>query len=96
MAIHYESVSYGNAPSTGLVANIRCPVLAFYCGADQRINAGIPAFTQAMEQHGKRYEKHIFEGVMHAFFNDTRPPYDARAAREAFSRTLEFFRTTIV
>jgi carboxymethylenebutenolidase len=88
-------VFYGVAPPTELIPNIRCPVLAFYGSVDQRINAGIPAFTQAMEQHHKSYEKHIFDEAMHAFFNDTRPAYDVRAARDAFARTLDLFRRTL-
>ncbi|MCS7207649.1 MAG: dienelactone hydrolase family protein [Dehalococcoidia bacterium] len=34
----------------------------------------------------------IYRGVDHAFFNDTRPLYNARAAKDAWRRTLAFFR----
>jgi len=89
-------VFYGSAPPEDLIPKINCPVLAFYGGLDQRINAGIPAFAQAMERLGKRYEKHIYENVLHSFFNDSRPTYDVRAARDAFARTLALFRTVLV
>jgi dienelactone hydrolase len=32
---------------------------------------------------------------MHAFFNDTRPAYDVRAARDSFARLLAFLRQTL-
>ncbi len=85
-------IFYGSAPPPGQIPNIACPVLGMYGGLDTRINAGIAEFTAAMAQHGKRFESHVYEGAKHAFFNDTRPSYDARASRDAFSRTLEFFR----
>jgi len=45
---------------------------------------------------GKQAEFHIFPGVDHAFFNDSRPDvYDARAAEQAWARTLAFFRAHV-
>ncbi len=85
-------IYYGNAPPANRVATIACPVLGLYGGLDTRVNAGLAEFTAAMQQHGKRFEPHVYEGAKHAFFNDTRPSYDARASRDAFARTLEFLR----
>lgn len=43
---------------------------------------------------GKSVEVHVYAGTQHAFFNDTRPDvYDADAARLAWERTLDFFRS---
>jgi carboxymethylenebutenolidase len=69
-------------------------VIGFYGGLDQRINAGIPAFAEAMRAAGKRFEHRIYEGAPHAFFNDTRPSYEVRAARASFARLLEFLQGT--
>jgi len=85
-------VFYGMPPAEDAIAKIRCPVLGFYGGLDARIGAALPAFTEAMARAGKRLEKHVYEGAQHAFFNDTRAVYDASAARDAFARTLAFFR----
>ncbi len=85
-------IYYGNAPAAEQLAKIVCPVLGFYGGLDARVNAGLPDLVSAMEKHHKRFEHHVYEGAEHAFFNDTRPSYDARASRDAFARTLEFFR----
>ncbi len=88
-------VFYGSTPPEAEIPNIKCPVLGLYGGLDQRINAGIPAFEAVMKQAGKRYERHIYDGAAHSFFNDTRPSYNVAAARDAFARTLELFRQTL-
>lgn len=85
-------VYYGNAPPADRIAGITCPVLGIYGALDTRINAGLADFTAAMKAHGKRFEPHVYEGAKHAFFNDTRPSYDAKASRDSFARTLEFLR----
>jgi carboxymethylenebutenolidase len=85
-------VYYGMAPPADRIANVACPVLGVYGGLDARINAGIADFAAAMEKHQKRFERHVYEGAQHAFFNDTRPSYHASASRDAFARTLEFLR----
>jgi carboxymethylenebutenolidase len=42
---------------------------------------------------GKRAEMHIYPEADHAFFNDERPEvYDEEAARDAWRRTIAFFR----
>jgi carboxymethylenebutenolidase len=47
-----------------------------------------------LKQLGKTAEIHIYPGVDHAFFNDTRPEvYNREAAEDAWRRTLEFFST---
>jgi carboxymethylenebutenolidase len=85
-------IFYGNAPPPDRIGNIACPVLGLYGALDTRVNAGLDNFTSEMQKHGKRFERHVYEGAHHAFFNDTRPSYNAKAARDAFPRTLEFFR----
>ena len=85
-------IYYGNAPPADQIANIACPVLGLYGQLDARVNAGLSEFVTEMQKRGKRFEHHVYEGAQHAFFNETRPSYDARASRDAFARTLEFFR----
>jgi carboxymethylenebutenolidase len=86
-------IYYGSAPPADLVPRIACPVYGFYGGEDTRVNAGLPAFTEAMKSAGKRFESHVYPGAQHAFHNDARPSYHVGAARDAFARTLEIFRT---
>jgi carboxymethylenebutenolidase len=85
-------IFYGMAPPVDQIPKIVCPVLGLYGGLDARVNGGLADFSAAMEKQGKRFEHHVYEGAQHAFFNDTRPSYQARAARDAFARTLELFR----
>jgi carboxymethylenebutenolidase len=70
-------------------------VIAFYGGNDARINAGIPAFEAGMRRIGSPYERHVYGGAGHSFFNDTRPSYEVRAARDSFARLLAFLSRTL-
>jgi carboxymethylenebutenolidase len=85
------AVFYGSTPEPAQIAQVHCPVVAFYGGTDQRINAGIPVFEAGMRQAGQSYEYRIYEGANHSFFNDTAPVYEVNAARDAFARLLTFF-----
>ncbi|MDF1586606.1 dienelactone hydrolase family protein [Marinimicrococcus flavescens] len=84
-------VYYGRQPEAQAVASIEAPLLLHYAGLDERINAGIPAFEKALKDHGKTYELHVYEGVNHAFNNDTNAArYDKEAAETAWQRTTAF------
>jgi carboxymethylenebutenolidase len=85
------AVYYGNSPSAEKAAKIRCPVIAFYGEKDQRVNAGVPAFVEAMQKGGKSFEHHTYPGALHAFFNDDGKMYNVQAARDSFARLLTFF-----
>jgi carboxymethylenebutenolidase len=37
------------------------------------------------------YESFMYDGKQHGFHNDTTPRYDETAAKQAWTRTLEFF-----
>jgi carboxymethylenebutenolidase len=79
---------YGSQPSAEDVAKIRAPLLIHYAGLDTRINAGWPAFEQALKANKVVYEMHMYEGANHGFHNDTTPRYDEAAAKLAWQRTL--------
>jgi carboxymethylenebutenolidase len=80
------------APALEQVPAIRAPLLLHYAGVDERVNATVPPFEAALKKAGKPYTLHVYEGVEHAFHNDTSAArYDATAARLAWSRTIEFF-----
>ena len=85
-------VYYGQAPASEAVPAIKAPLLLHYAGLDDRINAGVPAFEAALQQSGKTYTLYRYDGVNHAFTDDTAPArYDAAAATLAWERTLAFF-----
>jgi carboxymethylenebutenolidase len=83
---------YGRQPAPEKVPGIAAPLLLHYAGLDERINAGIPAFEEALKKARKTYELHLYEGVNHAFNNDTGSRYDKAAADLAWSRTVAFLR----
>ncbi|MEK6301075.1 MAG: dienelactone hydrolase family protein [Acidobacteriota bacterium] len=83
---------YGDVPPDDVIKNLSAPVL--FVGAEndpwitmdkmERLRAGLQKF-------GKEGEVKIYNGVGHAFFNDTRPEaYDPAAAQDAWNRVGEF------
>ena len=84
---------YGRQPDPDDVGKIQAPLMHHYASLDERINAGIQAFETAMKQAGKTLELHMYEGVNHAFNNDTNAArYDKEAADLAWQRTVAFFK----
>ncbi|MDX5593514.1 dienelactone hydrolase family protein [Pseudovibrio sp. SPO723] len=84
---------YGRQPDTTLVPQISAALLLHYAGLDDRINAGIEDFRSALTDHGKDFTIYMYEGVNHAFNNDTSEArYDEKAAELAWKRTLAFFK----
>jgi len=87
-------IYYGENPSNlDDVKNIMAPVLGHYGGADERITSGVPKLEEAMKKYGKSFEYKVYAGAPHAFNTDTSPrSYREEAAKEAWTRTLEFFK----
>lgn len=82
---------YGSVPEAEDVPRIKADVMAHYAENDDRINAGIPAFEEALKAAGIDYQIFIYEGTRHAFNNDTGQNYDEEAADLAWKRTIGFF-----
>jgi carboxymethylenebutenolidase len=84
---------YGRQPAAEDAARIEAPLLLQYAGLDDRINAGIADYEQALKEAGVDYTIHIYEGANHAFNNDTNEArYNREAAELAWSRTIDFFK----
>jgi carboxymethylenebutenolidase len=84
---------YGRQPADADVPKITAPLMLHYASLDERIDAGIPAFEAALKANGKIYELHMYEGVNHAFNNDTNAArYNKEAADLAWSRTVAFLK----
>ena len=82
---------YGSAPELEDVPAIRAPLMFQLAGLDERINGGYPAYQQVLEENGKEFSVHVYEGANHGFHNDTTPRYDQEAAGSAQERTIAFF-----
>jgi carboxymethylenebutenolidase len=84
---------YGGQPKPEDVPKIQAALMLHYASQDDRINAGTPAYEAALKQAGKTYELHVYEGVNHAFNNNTNAArYDKEAADLAWSRTVAFLK----
>ncbi|MBB3313118.1 carboxymethylenebutenolidase [Rhizobium sp. BK196] len=87
---------YGAQPPASDVHNIKAALLLHYAGLDDRINAGIDAYRKALEENGKKFEIYVYDGVNHAFNNDTSAArYDKAAADLAWGRTVEFLKRNL-
>ncbi|WP_406855156.1 dienelactone hydrolase family protein [Alsobacter sp. KACC 23698] len=87
---------YGVAPPTEAVGRYKTPLLLHYAGLDQRVNAGMAGYDAALKAAGEPHRIYVYEGVNHAFHNDTSAErYDQAAATLAFDRTVAFFKETL-
>lgn len=88
---------YGPIPPLDQVANIRAPLLLHYAGLDERIDAGVPGYRKALDDAGVKYELYMYDGVNHAFHNDTSAErYAPDAAKLAWQRTIDFFKSHLI
>jgi len=83
---------YGSQPAPEEVPKIKAAMLIHYAGDDERINAGIPAFEEALKKAGISYTIHMYPGAGHAFMNDTGQRYNKEAAEQAWTQTVAFFK----
>jgi carboxymethylenebutenolidase len=76
---------------------IHVPVLGMFGEEDQGISVNFVHQTEeALQGAGAETEFHIYPGAGHAFFNDTSPErYNEAAARDAWPKTVAFFRRTL-
>ena len=88
---------YGRQAEAADVPKISAALQLHYGSLDERVNAGIPAFEEALKKNNKTYELHMYEGVNHAFHNNTSTArYNEAAAKLAWERTMAFFNKYLV
>ncbi|WP_026898031.1 dienelactone hydrolase family protein [Daejeonella oryzae] len=84
---------YGSQAKTEDVPKIKASIMLHYAGLDERINAGIPAYEEALKNNHIDYKLFIYDGVNHAFNNDSSPTrYNETAAKLAWERTMGLFK----
>jgi carboxymethylenebutenolidase len=86
---------YGGQPSAEEAAQIKAPLMIQYASLDERVNAGWPAYEEALKANGVDYVMHMYDGVNHGFHNNTTPRYDEKAANLAWERTIAFFKENL-
>ncbi len=87
-------VFYGGHPNVKPdLANLQAPMLGIYAERDGSVTPeSVRELERQLKALGKSVEVHIYLGVDHAFFNDQRADvYNAKAAADAWRRTIEFF-----
>jgi carboxymethylenebutenolidase len=86
-------IFYGRSPDPlDSLKDLQAPVLAHYGEKDPDITKNVPATEATMKKYNKSYTYKIYPGAQHAFFHDLRADrYDSEAAKDTWSRTLEFF-----
>jgi carboxymethylenebutenolidase len=87
---------YGSQAKAADVPKIKASLMLHYGGLDERINAGIPVYEAALKENKIDYKIFIYEGVNHAFNNDTSPTrYNEAAAKLAWERTIGLFKKVL-
>jgi len=92
-AIHRAVFFYGSVPDYELT-EIDSPVLGHYAQFDFR-NTGNALWTaKRMQDLGKQFTYFVYPQVNYGFFDESSSDYNAGAAALAWTRTLEFLKST--
>jgi carboxymethylenebutenolidase len=88
----------GQQPGGGdMIGRIQAELFCAFGADDGSIPVdSVRAFEQRLRDDGKKAEVKVYEGAPHSFFNDTKPSYRAAAAHDAWERTIDLFRRTLV
>jgi carboxymethylenebutenolidase len=91
-------VFYGGHPKVKPdLPNLHAPVLGLYGEKDRSVTPdSVRELERQVKALGKQIEVIIYPGAGHAFFNDMRPEvYNAKAAADAWRRTIAFLRENL-
>jgi carboxymethylenebutenolidase len=97
LAVNVEELAaavafYGTPlPTVEQLASIKSPVLANYAELDRALTLRTAPVMTAMITLQKTFGFRIYQGVGHAFHNDTGPAYDLAAACDAWTQTIAWF-----
>ncbi len=93
--IHAAVPFYGPTPEPAEAVKVKAPLLVQQADVDERINAAWPAYEAALKAARVKYEVYRYPGTQHGFNNDTTPRFDAAAAKQAWDRTVSFFKANL-
>lgn len=83
---------YGSIMTDDL-SKTKAAVFAVYAGNDNRVNETMPRARAALEKARLAHEVKIYDGVNHAFMNNTGMNYNQPAADRAYADMLAWFNT---
>jgi carboxymethylenebutenolidase len=90
-------VCYGTPPPAAALANITCPVLGLYGGADGRVTLTVPATSNTMSDLHKSYEPHVYDNAGHGFFRQQsgRNGANLAAAQQGWATAIAFLKKNL-
>jgi carboxymethylenebutenolidase len=81
-------------PIVDKTPDLSCPLLGLFGKDDQYPSPEhVAELEKALQEAGKTYEFHSYEGAGHAFFSVNRPAYRPEAAMDGWQRIGDFFGT---
>ena len=87
---------YGVAPDPSEAARVTAPLVIQLAGLDERVNKSAFPWVTALRAAGKPVKYFLYDGVNHAFNNDTSAErYNKAASDLAWKRTIAAFRTNL-
>jgi carboxymethylenebutenolidase len=84
---------YGAPPAAADVPKIKAAILVHQAGLDTRLASTWPAYDAELTAAKIPHAGYIYANANHGFHNDTTPRYDEAAAKLAWGRTLDWFKT---
>lgn len=87
-------VYYGTSPDSLTLTRVKAPVIGFYGGDDERVDATIEPAQKALKKLGKSYEPHVFDGAGHGFLRaqSQRDGANLKATQQAWPLTIAFLK----
>jgi len=83
---------YGPLPAgADFAGSPSAAVLGVYAELDDRVNASREDAEAALDAAGLEHDLQIYDGVDHAFFNDSGSSFDADAAASAYAAMIDWF-----
>lgn len=86
---------YGAAPKAPDVAKIKAAMLIHYAENDNRINGMRPGYEEALKANEVAFEMFTYPGTRHGFHNNSTARYNEAAAKQAWDRTIAFFKKNL-
>src|ERR1700756_1655517 len=79
-------------PIVDKTPQLSCPLLGLFGADDQHPSPEqVAELEKALQEAGKTYEFHSYEGAGHAFFSVNRPAYRPGAAMDGWQKIFDFF-----
>lgn len=83
---------YGAPPNPiDLLDKLSGAIMPIYAELDRNLTGAGANVLARLVQNKKSFGMHVYQGVGHAFHNDTGPAYNREAACDAWSKTVAFF-----